>query len=293
MRLKILLLAVGACCAIVGLLEAQHNRYIRDEIAGRLNAPRDPVAMRHMRGIEDRNWRGGGAARSDVLQSDVMTLPASLAQQTKALSDRYMFFARVNSNGSKVPLILYLHGSGGHRRDVASLINSPIARKVTQKQYPFAVLIPQYKPSPGVPNGWQPDDLNLLIQHAVASHGIDPDRIYVTGSSMGGAGTLMLANKYPEVIAAAAPMAAGGAESPRGKLPVSPSKLKNVAIWAFHGDADRTCPHEKIQALIEEIEAVGGKPKFTLIPGGNHAATGKIYREDQLYEWFLQQRRSL
>lgn len=188
-----------------------------------------------------------------------------------------------------MPLIIYLHGAGGHRRDVATLTDSPIAKKINQKNYPFALLIPQYKPTPGAPNGWQPDDLNLLIGHIVQTREVDPKRIFVTGSSMGGAGTWMLADKYPGIIAAAAPMSAGGAESPKGKLPVSPSNLTNVAIWAFHGDDDRVCPHERIEALVKKIEVAGGSPKFTLIPGGNHGATGKVYNENELYEWFLQQ----
>lgn len=289
MILRILFFGVSACLVMSGLVQAQNNRLIGDETSLSSDARGDLETKQGKREHNGGNKRGGEPFSSDVLKAEVMPLPASLAQKTKALSDRYMFFSQIKSKGGKVPLIIYLHGGGGHRRDVASLTNSPIARKITQKKYPFALLIPQYKPTPGVSNGWNPDDLNLLIKHAIEAHEIDPERVFLTGSSMGGAGTWMLANKYPEVIAAAAPMAAGGAESPKGNLPVTPSKLKNVAIWAFHGDADKTCPHEKIQALVEKIEAAGGNPKFTLIAGGNHGATGKIYREDKLYEWFLQQ----
>jgi predicted peptidase len=271
----------------MGLAQGQNNRPGRGEIAKRSDAGGD---LERRRQGNERNKRAGRPFVSDVLKAEVMTLPAPVAEKTKALNNRYMLFSQVKSKDPKVPLIIYLHGGGGHRRDVATLTNSPIARKVTQKKYPFAVLIPQYKPTTGVPNGWQPDDLKLLIEHAIEAHGVDPDKVFVTGSSMGGAGTWMLANKYPALIAAAAPMAAGGAESPKGELPVSAAELKNVAIWAFHGDADKTCPHEKIQTLVKKIEAAGGSPKFTLIPGGNHGAPGKVYTEDKLYDWFLQQK---
>ena len=286
MRLGILLFGVTACLATSGLVQAQNNLSIGDETAKRSGGRGDLETKRTRPENEEEN----GPFSTDVLKAEVMTLPASLAQKTMALSDRYMFFSQISRKESKAPLIIYLHGGGGHRRDLATLTNSPIARKITQKKYPFALFIPLYKPTPGVPNGWHPDDLNLLIKHAVEAHEVDPEKVFVTGSSMGGAGTWMLANEYPEVIAAAAPMAAGGAESPKEDLPVSASKLKNVAIWAFHGDADKTCPHEKIQALVKKIEAAGGNPRLTLIPGGNHGATGKVYREDELYEWFLQQK---
>ena len=286
MRLTVLLCSMSACLATLGSVQAQNSRPSREEITKRSDTEDEVETVRNKQG----NKRGGGPFHSDVLNAEVMTLPTSVTQKMKALSDSYMFFSQIKSKGSKVPLIVYLHGAGGHRRDVATLTNSPIARKIIQKKYPFAVLIPQYKPTSDVPNGWQPDDLNLLIKHAVDAHGVDPQKVFVTGSSMGGAGTWMLANKYPEVIAAAAPMSAGGATAPKSNLPVSASQLKSVPIWAFHGDADRTCPHEKIETLVKKIEAAGGKPKFTLIPGGNHGATHKVYTEDKLYEWFLEQK---
>lgn len=289
MRLSVLFLGVIAHMATLGSVQAQESPPVRDEITKEQGTESEAEPARNRRGKRERNRRGGGPFSSDVLKAEVMTLPASVAEQTKALSDRYMLFSQITRTDAKVPVIIYLHGGGGHRRDVASLTNSPIARKVTQKKYPFAVLIPQYKPTSGVPNGWQPDDLNLLIKHAIDAHEVDPEKVFVTGSSMGGAGTWMLANKYPDVIAAAAPMAAGGASSPKGELPVSAANLKNVPIWAFHGDADKTCPHEKIETLVKTIEAAGGTPKFTLIPGGNHGAPGKYYSQDELYEWFLEQ----
>ena len=289
MIFRMLWFAVSACLAVSATAKAQNNRPSGDKTSLGSDAKVDPKPKRGERVDNGGNKRGGRPFNSDVLKAEVMTLPASFTQKTKALSDRYMFFSQIKGEAGKVPLIIYLHGGGGHRRDVGSLTNSPIARKITEKKYPFALLIPQYKPTPSISNGWNPDDLNLLIKHATETHDIDPEKVFLTGSSMGGAGTWMLANKYPQVIAAIAPMAAGGAESPKGEAPVTPSKLKNVAIWAFHGDADKTCPHEKIQALVKKIEAAGGNPKFTLIPGGNHGATGKVYREDKLYEWFLQQ----
>lgn len=286
MIFRILLFVVSACVAISGLAHAEDNQSIGQETAISPGALESRQSKReNKRGTQ----QGAGPFSNDVLKAEVMSLPASLAPKMNALSNRYMFFSQIKSKGNKVPLIIYLHGGGGHKKDVATLVDSSIAKKITQKEYTFALLIPQYKPTPGVPNGWNPDDLNLLVKHAVEAHEIDSERVFVTGYSMGGAGTWMLANKYPEVIAAVAPIAAGGAESPKGELPVSPSKLKNVAIWAFHGDADKTCSHEKIQALVEKIEAEGGNPKFTLIPGGNHNSATKVYREDSLYEWFLQQ----
>ena len=74
-----------------------------------------------------------------------------------------------------------------------------------------------------------------LADHVVQSYHIDPDRVYVTGYSMGGAGTWDLAVAAPERFAAIAPLAGGGDES-------QAHGLMDLPIWAFHGAVDEVVP---------------------------------------------------
>ena len=114
MILRILFFGVSACLVMSGLVQAQNNRLIGDETSLSSDARGDLETKQGKREHNGGNKRGGEPFSSDVLKAEVMPLPASLAQKTKALSDRYMFFSQIKSKGGKVPLIIYLHGGGGH-----------------------------------------------------------------------------------------------------------------------------------------------------------------------------------
>ena len=62
----------------------------------------------------------------------------------------------------------------------------------------------------------------------------------MTGLSMGGFGTWDLIERRPDFFAAAIPICG------RGDL-AQAAKLKNLPIWAFHGDADPVVPVEPHQ----------------------------------------------
>ena len=64
---------------------------------------------------------------------------------------------------------------------------------------------------------------------------VNKHRVYVTGLSMGGFGTWDLIERRPSFFAAAIPICA------RGDL-AQAAKLKDLPIWAFHGDADPIVP---------------------------------------------------
>ena len=88
---------------------------------------------------------------------------------------------------------------------------------------------------------------------------IDRRRIYITGLSMGGFGTWDAVVRRPNFFAAAVPICGGGDVE-------QAAKLKNLPIWAFHGDADPVVPVEGTTAMIESIRKSGGEPKMTIYP---------------------------
>ena len=86
--------------------------------------------------------------------------------------------------------------------------------------------------------GWNKqvsDNLMALIADLTDKLPIDTNRLYLTGSSMGGFGSWNLAAKYPQVFAAVVPLCGGGD-------PKKADILKTVNIWAFHGDQDPMVP---------------------------------------------------
>src|SRR5262245_28895211 len=126
------------------------------------------------------------------------------------------------------PLILFLHGRG-ECGDNLALVKKHGPPKIVEskKDFGFIVVSPQC-PTPG----WQTDALLPVLDEIEANYKVDKERVYLTGLSMGGAGTWALAAAAPKRFAAAAPICGFG--DPKGA-----EKLKGLPIWVFHGAKDR------------------------------------------------------
>lgn len=190
--------------------------------------------------------------------------------------------------GTPHPAILFLHGAGetgtdGRKQTTVGL--GPAIRQAPAA-WNFIVLFPQAPPSGEIRNRWMAhEELVLAILEAARKeYSIDETRLYGTGLSMGGFGTWRLAAKHPKLFAAIAPICGGGD-------PAEAARLKDISIWAFHGDQDRAVPHSLSVQMVEAVKAAGGNPKLTIYPGVGHNCWDKAYREESLAEWFLQHRR--
>ena len=182
----------------------------------------------------------------------------------------------------KWPLMLFLHGAGETGTDLKQVQKHGPPRLVAEgKRFPFVLVSPQL-PEHGP---WLPDQLNDLLDQISADYRIDPDRIYVTGLSRGGKGTWDLALTYPDRFAAIAPMAAWGDGS-------DVARLKTLPVWAFHGTEDSSVQFSRGEATVKALENAGGKVKWTVYPGVGHDSWTQSYLNPELYEWFLQHRRS-
>src|SRR4051794_4322852 len=105
------------------------------------------------------------------------------------------------------PVILFLHGSG-EKGDGKSEINKvklhgPPKVVEHKKDFPFIVISPQ---CPTDQRGWRPEPLAALVDDVLANYKADPDRVYLTGLSLGGFGTWSLAARHPDKFAAIAPI---------------------------------------------------------------------------------------
>jgi predicted peptidase len=54
------------------------------------------------------------------------------------------------------------------------------------------------------------------------------------------------------------------------------SIIKDVPIWAFHGDQDKVCPIERDQRVFSEMQSIGGNMKFTAWTGDGHGVAAKM-----------------
>lgn len=116
----------------------------------------------------------------------------------------------------KLPIILYLHGGGERGDDGVAPTQVGIGQAVqkTLGYLPFLVVFPQCDRR----TYWALPEMAAramaAVETAIRDFNGDPDRIYVTGNSMGGFGTYYLAARYPGRFAALAPIC-GGVRPPR------------------------------------------------------------------------------
>jgi predicted peptidase len=179
-------------------------------------------------------------------------------------------------------MILVLHASFQQGRDL-SRIGTPIPPNVEdiKSDFPFVVVTPQ---CPDEYDAWPSDLLADLIDDIVTKYDVDARRIYVTGVSLGGRGTWSVAVDFPERFAAIVPVC-GTYDHPERIR-----RIKDVPVWAFHGDQDKVVVFSVVRKMIEDLKACGGNIKFTVYRGAGHGISGRTYRNKELYKWLLEQR---
>ena len=182
-----------------------------------------------------------------------------------------------------MPLVLFLHGSGERGDDLDLVrVHGPAKQASDGTALPFALAAPQ------CPAGswwhWQEEALIGLLDELLATQPIDPDRVYLTGLSMGGIGTWDLAARYSDRFAAIAPICGWAG-------PWMAGLLKDMPIWAFHNADDEAVAVDGTTRIAAAIEAAGGTIRTTINPTGGHNAWTAAYDDPELYEWLLAQRR--
>ena len=205
---------------------------------------------------------------------------------------KYLLFTPkgYDANGTKRwPLMLFLHGAGERGSDILKVTTHGPPKNVAQNpDFPFIVVSPQ------CPEGevWSSESLLALLDKVMQELKVDPERVYLTGLSMGGYGTWSLGLTHPERFAAIAPICGGGDPinielADRKKL----NLIKKLPVWAFHGAKDPVVKLEESEKMVNALRRVGSDAKLTVYPEANHDSWTETYNNPELYEWFLKHRR--
>jgi predicted peptidase len=202
-----------------------------------------------------------------------------------AVRMQYLLFLPVayEKSTDRWPLILYLHGGSVRGDDIAQMKRWGLAEKVEgEPDFPFIVVSPQCHTG----EIWTDvEALGAVLDDVARSHRVDPDRVYVTGHSMGGRGALYAAYKMPDRFAAVLSLAPGFPNTAWA------AKLAGIPLWLFHGPNDQFTPLKEIEELFHATEAAGGHPKLTVLPGRDHYILD-VYERPEIYEWLRHQRRN-
>ena len=194
--------------------------------------------------------------------------------------------------GKKYPLLVCLHGSGGrgkgNRKNLSGTRASQvIANPKLVKKFPSFAFVPQCPPE----GSWSPrrgkdqdyipvalSALDALLKEF--DEAIDPGRIYVTGQSMGGAGTYNMLSSRPGFFAAGAPVCGGW------QLEDVP-KLARTPIWIFHGAKDKVVPTKYSRDLHTALKQARAVVKYTEYPEVGHNSWMKAYADPELWNWMF------
>ena len=207
----------------------------------------------------------------------------------------------------KLPLVVFLHGSGGQGTDNAKQMGlgnvfgtRVFALPSNQKSFPCYVVVPQTDrgwvnygpPAPGdsfarvIPGLGAGAKLALeIVNGLVRELPIDDRRVYVMGQSMGGAGVWHMLAERPRLFAAAVPCCGSASVD-------DVTAAKGIPVWNFHGVADSTVPISVSRNRMAALRNAGGHPISTEYAGVNHNSWEWAFTEPALGKWLFAQRRS-
>jgi len=227
--------------------------------------------------------------------------------------------AAYTQNGAhKFPLIISLGGVGeigDGSPEINSIKQSGLPLQITNgatmtftyngETESFVVLAPQYSKTlyNSSPSPWPEFYVDAMIDYAKANLNIDPNRIFLTGFSLGGGGTWKYATSSAaraSNLAGIIPVAGSQDYNPAGYCYIAQNK---VATWAFHGGNDGTISPSVTTNAINGINACSGlqvPARARIYPDGGHAIwnersydTAHNWQYPNVYEWMMKVSRAI
>lgn len=229
----------------------------------------------------------------------------------------YRLFVPDNySPSEKCPLVFFLHGAGESGSDNEAQLYANRGAAVwaepeEQAKRPCFVLAPQNPLDPNADklrpfgkNGWtsllalgfdapfspEPalDTAYKILRQVMSEYGIDENRVYGTGLSMGAFGIFAMAVEHPHVFAALVSVCGG-------LNPGIAGFMADVPVWQFHAEDDPVVPVGFSRDTVKALQAAGGNPKYTEYPKGTlsvgnpHASWIPAYATGEMREWLFRQ----
>lgn len=187
------------------------------------------------------------------------------------------------------PLILFLHGAGERGNDNEAQLNNDangamrLLDDANLAQQPVFMVAPQC-----FTNGWWGgaplETAVAIVDQLAADYSIDPQRIYITGVSMGGMGAWAAVAAHAQRFAAAVPMSGNGDTG-------AANAVSAVPFWFFHAANDPTVGVAGSDALVAALRNAGANTVYTRYDEGGHSIWPVAYAHPLLFHWLVSQRR--
>ncbi len=174
-----------------------------------------------------------------------------------------------------LPLVVQLHGAGerGNGEEDLKLVDvNGFSNCLEGKDFSCIIVMPQCPKD----SFWaaQVESIVHFIGQLIEEFHVDPDKVSLTGLSMGGYGTWFTAMAKPELFSAIAPVCGGGMAWNAGVL--------TMPVWAFHGSCDETVSVTQTDEMVEALKNCGLDVTYNRIDGVGHNVWENAYTEDLL-----------
>ncbi|EON75374.1 hypothetical protein ADIS_4078 [Lunatimonas lonarensis] len=240
---------------------------------------------------------GGGFVQAQKLKSGPQVLTFhSVADDTE---QPYAIYLPSNFDETQsYPLVVMLHGAGSNHRLALKRVfgksNLEGETDVEASRYfphlgevDYIVAAPYARGTAGY-QGIVEQDVYAVLADVKDRFKIDADRIYLTGLSMGGGGSLWIGLTRPDVWAAIAPVCPA---PPQGTLDLLGNAI-NLPVHFFHGDADPVVPIEGTRLMVDKMQDRGIAVYLEEYEGVRHDSWVNAYANGRIFEWFSQFKRN-
>ncbi len=137
------------------------------------------------------------------------------------------------------------------------------------------------------------DNAIAALQQVMGRYSIDPERVYVTGNSMGGMGTWQMLLDYNSQTGSKGRLFAAGLPLAGRHGAADPAKaaaaLRTVPIWAIHGADDKEVSLDwdrKMASLLSTSSTF----HYTEAAGLGHEVWDSFYTRADVWDWLFSQR---
>jgi acetyl esterase/lipase len=224
---------------------------------------------------------GVDSARADSLTT-LLRASASTGAHQRRLADLhgaaytlgYQTPPRIDP-GSRYPLIIYLHGGLGARRDDKGALAWEMLAPLADSMELFLASPSGNRDAPW----WSDAGLYRILQtirHLSLYYPIDPDRVFLAGVSDGATGCYAAANAIGAPFAGFFAISGFAGLLPRVGVTLYPRNLMQRPIYNVNAGRDRLYPIERVNEVLDQLARAGVSIIRKEYPDQEH---GFAYRE--------------
>jgi len=233
------------------------------------------------------------AAPGAVAECEVATGFISFEMNVKGETrDAVVYVPRKYDPARTWPLVVFLHGMGERGDDGWKQAEVGMGRAIRlhPERFPALVVMPQCPVSTTWSSSENPEGapasehIDAAIAHVTQNYTVDPDRVTLTGLSMGGYGAFRYGAENADRFAAFMAVCGGGRTDDAQALAARPMRV-------YHGGADTVVKPEQSRRMVEAIRSAGGDVAYTEYEGVGHNSWDRAYGDPDAIAWLLRQAR--